>query len=131
MSNAETNMPLSTPLTLIGRSGDDPQAPASKRAPVTEAARAKFGYTTGATGESEVTVHRSQGDLDRGGMILNFEVHNVEDSFLPTAKVTARGVELHIAGEAEAEAMVLALQTALMRLNADRARRVGVHGKES
>ncbi len=117
---------LSTSLTLMGRSAEDPSGPISKRARVREAARVRYAYETGAQGASEVTVLRSEGDLDRGGVVLTLEVHDREGSYLPVARPTDQGIEVHLAGEAEAEAMLLALQHALLEANADRARRVGV-----
>ncbi|HPF12904.1 MAG: hypothetical protein H6830_07630 [Planctomycetes bacterium] len=115
------------PASILGRNPADPDAAPSQRPGVKEAASAAYRYTTGATGTSKVTVFKGKHDLDRGGMVLRFVVENVDASFLPHATITPHGVDLHIAGEAESEAMILALQTALTALNADRARRVGVH----
>ncbi len=123
----DPSLPQALPqaMTLFGRPAQDPGS-THKRAAVHAVARAAYTYETGAKGASEVSVFRSQGVLDRGGMVLTLEVHDREGSFLPVARTTERGVELHVAGEAEAEAMILALQRALLHTNADRARRVGV-----
>ncbi|MEZ5975612.1 MAG: hypothetical protein R3F33_15070 [Planctomycetota bacterium] len=114
------------PHGVIGRLPGDDEGRGSVRAPVRLAAMAEFDYTTGASGSAAVHVYRSEGDLDYGGMVLRLEIHNQEASFVPTATVIEDGVDLHIAGEAEAEALIVALQWALMKLNAERARRVGV-----
>ncbi len=111
---------------LLGRNPEDPGAAPCLHSSVVEAARATFGYTTGAAGNATATIYRSEQNLDRGGMVLRLAIDNSESSFLPTATLTPEGVDIHIAGEAEAEAMVIALQTALLKLNADRARTVGV-----
>ncbi|MFT4646991.1 MAG: hypothetical protein ACI9X4_000197 [Glaciecola sp.] len=126
MSQPPTTPQDTVPTAILGRNPADPSGAPSQRARVEEASCASLHYTTGATGKASVAVYRSVQDLDRGGMVLRFAIENSEASFLPTATLTPEGVDLHIAGEAEAEAMVIALQTALIQLNADRAKTVGV-----
>ncbi len=114
------------PPAILGRNPADPTGAPTQRAQVEEASSSSLQYATGASGKATVAVYRSVQDLDRGGMVLRFAIENGESSFLPTATLTPEGVDIHIAGEAEAEAMVIALQTALVQLNADRAKTVGV-----
>jgi hypothetical protein len=126
MSPISTSPADAVPSAILGRNPENPGGAPSLHAHVQEAASASLNYATGATGQASVTVYRSEQNLDRGGMVLRFAIENGESSFLPTATLTPKGVDLHIAGEAEAEAMIIALQTALVQLNADRAKRVGV-----
>ncbi len=114
------------PTGVLGRNPKDPNAAPAQRAKVVPQASASLAYTTGAVGTAKVSIYRSQQDLDRGGMVIRLGIQDSEASFLPTAILTPEGTDIHIAGEAEAEAMVLALQTALLHLNADRAKKVGV-----
>ena len=126
MSQTSTTPQDTVPPAILGRNPEDPSGAPTQRSNVEEAACATLHYATGATGKATVAVYRSVQDLDRGGMVLRFAIENSEASFLPTATLTPEGVDIHIAGEAEAEAMVIALQTALVQLNADRAKTVGV-----
>ena len=126
MTDATEPPKMQSPQMVLGRSPLDPGAIPVQRAQVREVSSATFAYTTGAVGTAKVEVYKSVQDLDRGGMVLRLIIKDTEASFLPSAVQTPEGVDIHIAGEAEAEALVLALQTALMQLNADRARRVGV-----
>ncbi len=126
MSQTSDPLLVAAPTSILGRNPEDPGAAPSQHSRVEEAANAALEYTTGAAGKASVSVYRSVQDLDRGGMVLRLGIQNNEASFLPTATLTPEGVDIHIAGEAEAEAMVIALQTALLKLNADRAKTVGV-----
>ena len=75
---------------------------------------------------AEVTIFRSDDDEDRGGVVVRLCIKDQGSSMLPAAIATPEGIDLHIAGDAEAEAMIVALQMALVKLNAERAKRCGV-----
>lgn len=65
-------------------------------------------------GSVEVSIFESEDDEDRGGVVLRFESDTIED-FIPFAKMTPRGVELHFGGQWEAEAHLRALAEVLQK----------------
>ena len=58
----------------------------------------------------------SNNDEDRGGVVINFSIENGDCNFIPAVKVTPTGVELHLAGDAEAASLVMALKGVLAML---------------
>lgn len=83
------------------------------RASTRPVVRADVEYTSGATGKASVEVLESVDDEDRGGVLLRFRTQDGGSSFLPHAVVTEEGVDLHLAGQAEAAAFLEALRALL------------------
>ena len=73
-------------------------------------------YEGCAAGEVTVAVFRSDDENDRGGIVLRVTLQDEGSSFLPFVKSIPSGVELHMAGDIEAESLVHALKTALATL---------------
>lgn len=73
-------------------------------------------FEGGAIGEVTVSVFRSTDKEDRGGIVLKITLEDHASSFLPLAKTIPSGVELHMAGDIEAESFINALKTALSTL---------------
>jgi hypothetical protein len=67
----------------------------------------------GGLGEVAVSIFRSTDNEDRGGIILRVTLKNNADLFYPFAENIPNGIDLHMAGDIEAESLVHALKTAL------------------
>ena len=74
-------------------------------------------YISGACGIATVQIFHSVSDEDRGGIVLRLSINDQSCSFFPHAEVTPNGVDLHIAGEAEADSILLALKMVLETCN--------------
>lgn len=76
-----------------------------------------------ATAESlSVTLFESLNDANRGGVILEVETELGGSGFQPVVVQTERGVQLHMAGDGEAKALLVALQHLLVANREDRGR---------
>lgn len=75
---------------------------------------AQNGFWGNNGGRVEVSIFESVSDADHGGLVLRFEADTIED-FIPFAKLTRRGVELHLGGQWEAEAHLRALVEVLQK----------------
>lgn len=73
-------------------------------------------FEAGAIGKVAVTVFKSQGDEDRGGIVFRITLDDQGSSFIPHAIILGNGIELHMAGDIEAKSLVQALKTALCSL---------------
>lgn len=78
--------------------------------------------TVAASGMGSVTatLFRSRDGYDRGGIVLRIEAPDNEDEgcFLPYAVQTETGVEIHMAGDCEANDLIKAL-LAVLRVSND------------
>lgn len=95
---------------LMGRDDDeliDPRAQTRLRASVSHH------FVSGATGDAQVDLFESLDDEDRGGVVLRLRVFDGGSSMVPWATLIPHGVELHLGGQAEAEALCVALIQAL------------------
>lgn len=101
----------SKPKCIIGRFADSFEL--DNRGDVKHDVTAQAEYTSGAVGTASATLYQSTDDEDRGGVVLRLEIEDSGSSFEPFALLTSKGVEIHLAGEAEAQAMLNALQEAL------------------
>lgn len=102
--------------TIIGRLTGSPSSDEllDPRAATRLAAESKedfWGYNEGAM---QVALYQSVGDEDRGGMVLTLSSDG-DENFCPHVVQTARGIELHIAGDGEADAAVRALIQVLQK----------------
>lgn len=97
-------------INLIGRMDDDST---DERARCEVISTVSIPFEGGAVGEVIATRQASCDSEDRGGCVLKIEINNLASSFLPFAKNTDRGVEIHMAGDIEAKAFLAALRAAL------------------
>ena len=97
-------------MNIIGRShyGDD-----DVRATATYVGGADCEFEGCTLGNARVRLYRSDNDMDRGGLVICLTVENADLSMLPVAREIENGVELHMAGDEEADALCRALQCAL------------------
>ncbi len=95
---------------IIGRNCDNTEG---ERAGTVPGPQTSIEYISGAVGIAIVQTFTSVDDEDRGGVIFRFEIDDQGSSFIPFARNTEKGVELHFAGEAEAESLINALKGVL------------------
>lgn len=103
--------PKPAPVMVLGRL--EGEQGGHERAPTRLAAVACQSFTSGAVGSVTAALHKSIDREDRGGIVLRLRVDDQGCAFLPLAVTTADGVDLHLAGEAEAEALLIALELLL------------------
>lgn len=96
-----------TPPSLLGRSRS---WYLDARAGTREVGGAEIEYTSGAVGYARVTCFASNDDEDRGGFVVRIEIEDHGCSFLPYAVPHEKGVDLHLCGEAEGEAVLRLLR---------------------
>jgi len=106
---------MQTP-SVIGRSF--PNIPGEKshkeaRAPTSRGPSVSIPFELHDFGSSKVETFISLDVEDRGGIVLRLQIDSTGLSFLPTAIEIDDGIEIHIAGEVEAETFVSALRLAL------------------
>lgn len=73
----------------------------------------KEDFSGGANGQALVEKFESDGDGEAGGYVLRFLVADQEQSRIPYGLNIELGVEVHLAGETEARAMLVALRKLL------------------
>ena len=93
---------------ILGRGIDDE---VDVRAETTLIAKSEVEYVGGAIGKLMLRVFRSTDSEDRGGIVIRIEVEDFGSSFIPHTINIANGVEIHMAGDAEAEALLRILQS--------------------
>lgn len=98
--------------TIVGRFDDE----LDNRASTELVLSATVPYVSGAIGEITTSLFQSTGDCDRGGVVFRITINDRASSFQPWAKIIPSGVELHLAGDAEAAALVKALKVVLSTL---------------
>jgi hypothetical protein len=97
---------------LMGRNDEAGVLSHRTDAPLRVAATVKHCGFTGS--RAKVQIFRSAEDFDRAGVVIRISMRNEDgEGFMPWARVTAQGVEVHIAGENEARAVMDALRVAL------------------
>lgn len=103
-------------IQVLGRSAGDPNDAVGPRAKARPGPRITIPYTSGAIGDVTVQVFTSVDDEDRGGVIIRLAVNDGGSSFIPAAQATATGVDIHMAGDAEAACLIRALRAVLSAL---------------
>ena len=73
-------------------------------------------FVSGVEGTASVETFASTDDEDRGGVVLRFEILDSDDAFLPCARETEHGVELHFTGQEEARSLINVLKAVLEQL---------------
>lgn len=73
-------------------------------------------FEGGAIGDVTVAVFRSIDVQDRGGVVLKITLENGASSFIPFTRSIDSGVEIHMAGDIEAQSFIHALKTAIATL---------------
>lgn len=101
---------------LLGRSPEDSNEQATVRAETSSGPRITIPYTSGAAGEVSVEVFISNDDEDRGGVVLRLTLDDHGSSFIPAVREIQTGVEIHMAGDAEAACLIRALRGVLAAL---------------
>ena len=105
-------------MQVLCRCANDPDEPEG-RAPtirVMEASTKPPPFDGGAF-RAVVLGFASADDEDRGGCVLSLSAESAGDStFLPTARRTSKGVDIHIGGEHEARAFLISLRMAVEAL---------------
>jgi hypothetical protein len=102
--------------SLLGRLHDKKNEQASERASTSAGPRTCIPFVSGAQGDAKVQIFTSNDDEDRGGVVICFSIEKGDCNSIPAAKITPTGVELHLAGDAEAASLVTALKGALAML---------------
>jgi len=82
------------------------------RSGTTLLASASVPFDGAAIGVATVNVFESTGGGDDGGFVLRCTIRNDASAFQPHAVLIANGVDLHVAGDAEADALLSALHQA-------------------
>lgn len=95
--------------TILGRSAGDSPEQAHPRASTEKVGEVLVSFSSGAQGVARVELFRSVDNEDRGGVVLRLTVDDHGSSFVPTVSVMSSGVELHLTGDAEADAMLRAI----------------------
>jgi len=101
---------------ILGRSLDETNEQATPRAGTSAGPEVSIPYTSGAIGVVRVQLFTSNDDEDRGGVVIRLSVEDSDCSFIPAARITPTGVEIHMAGDAEAACLIRALRGALAAL---------------
>jgi hypothetical protein len=101
------------PLNILGRFPGESSNTATSRASVIPGPKIEVEYTSGALGVAIVQAYFSRYDKDWGGIVLRFTTNDISCSFIPAVKELDNGVELHLAGEAEAASFINALKGVL------------------
>lgn len=70
-------------------------------------------FQTGAIGTLRVQVFSSTDDEDRGGVVLRITMENDASAFTPYARNIENGVEVHMAGDGEGNALINALKASV------------------
>ncbi len=116
-------MSSNTQVRIVGRvAGNDTLY---DRAGATRAGAVSVEYVTcGAEGAAKAARFNSLDDEDRGGVTLHLTVDDQEGGFCPHAENIPGGVALYLAGEAEAEAMLIALAELLRQTRSARSQAI-------
>ncbi len=104
---------MDTP-NILGRTDDEDTPDSRATTRLTNTAQIK--YEAGAVGEVAVSVYQSNDTEDRGGIVLQITLNDQASSFIPYARNTASGIEIHMAGDIEGKSFVRALKSALAAL---------------
>jgi hypothetical protein len=67
-------------------------------------------FEAGPVGKFNISKFISTDDGDRGGVVLRITLENEASSFFPYAVIVDNGIELHMAGDAEAKNLLVALR---------------------
>lgn len=95
---------------VIGRfNGDE----TNERATTEKVCSIAVPFEGGAVGEVKISVFRSTDVEDRGGIVLRITLDDRASSFQPYSKNINGGVELHMAGDIEAQSLSTALKGAI------------------
>ena len=98
---------------VLGRFHDNPNEAATERSQTGACPEISVPYEGAASGTARVQIFTSSSKESHGGVVLKFSIENEDCSFIPAAKVTDSGIEMHISGDAEAAALITALRGAL------------------
>ncbi|QMV72423.1 hypothetical protein HS961_06005 [Comamonas piscis] len=98
---------------ILGRMEEEDDDDVDERASTTLFTEKSASYEAGAIGKVTVAVFKSNDMEDRGGLVLRITLENQASSFVPHSKNLENGIELHMAGDAEAASLVRALKEAL------------------
>lgn len=101
---------------ILGRPAGDSNEQALSRAATSAGPEIVIPYTSGAIGAVRVQAFTSNDDEDRGGIVLRISVDDGGSSFVPAVRVTPNGIEVHMAGDAEAASLIRALRAVLAAL---------------
>lgn len=99
---------------ILGRTEDDDYTDA--RASTSILSQEEVFFEAGAVGTVYVKVFKSNDIYDRGGLVLRITLDDEGSSFIPHAEVLPNGIELHMAGDVEAQSLVKALKAALLSM---------------
>lgn len=108
-----TQSPLTDAPTILGRAAGEAPGQADARATTEKIGEVTIPYGGGAQGVARVGLFRSVDDEDRGGVVLRLTVDDHGSSFVPTCRPLPNGAELHLAGDAEADALLRAIAGAI------------------
>ena len=98
---------------LLGRAVGEPLGCESSRSPTTLTHASAVPFEGGASGIATVEILRSTSLMDEAGYVIRCTVKDEGSAFIPHAVLIPNGIELHIAGDIESEALLLALSQAV------------------
>jgi hypothetical protein len=96
--------------TIIGRCEDESLDP---RASTERVASLRKDFHGAVCGDAWIHLFESTDYEDRGGVVIGIEIRNRDGAFIPHAESTPDGIEIHLAGDAEAAILLDGLRTAL------------------
>lgn len=96
-------------MKLLGRQFGDELESADDRANAEPSCSATIEFSAGAIGALTATVHRSLSTEDRGGVVIELSMRDYGGAFVPHAVNTPTGVEIHLAGDVESDALIRVL----------------------
>lgn len=103
---------MEAPQIVGRRAGESPES-ADPRSHTKKISEGAVPYLDAVIGTARVEFFASTDDEDRGGVVLRFSIDDQASSFVPTGVNLLNGVDLHLAGAAEAEAMLRAMLGAI------------------
>lgn len=114
---------VKTPPEIIGRVEGNGTDMASVRNCTSQIASATMPFSAGASGIAKVTTFESNGSMDERGLTIRCTVENQGGAFLPHAELIKNGVDIHLAGEVESMAVLVAIVQAATQALAELTKR--------
>jgi hypothetical protein len=95
--------------SLLGRHPEAAPRETDIRAETARVASVTIPLTGAVAGFARAELFGSLDDEDRGGVVIRLTIEDPECALVPTCRDVAGGSELHLAGDAEADAMLRAI----------------------
>jgi len=102
-------------MEILGQSHGENPDKADVRAKAYRVCDVSVGYEGGAIGAANVQIFKSEDCQDRGGVAIRLTIRDVASSLVPSVRVLNDGLEIHLAGDSEADSMLSALEYAIKK----------------